>query len=276
MPKLTRLLLLLFAWLALNLPVVAQPTAPQPVPGPAPKLIDSLPRYQEGQAPKLNYRKLDSSRVEARQFDSGQLKEYATDSDFQYDRDLGQDASLMARVLNWLNRGINELFSAGVGEVLKWLMYVVAGVTLVYALVRLFGLDLPLNLNFKNQKPKDMALGVLDENIHAIDFDKQIAAALAKADYRLAVRLHYLRALKKMTDRGLIDWQPFKTNDDYVHELADENLRFGFNRLTLVFDYAWYGEFALDAAGYQSVRAFFDRFEDLVAKARPNAAPKPA
>jgi hypothetical protein len=90
------------------------------------------------------------------------------------------------------------------------------------------------------------------------------------------VRLHYLRALKKMADRGLIDWQPFKTNDDYVHELTDESLRFAFNRLSLVFDYAWYGEFAIDGAAYQSVRAFFDRFEEQVAKARPRIVAKPA
>ena len=83
----------------------------------------------------------------------------------------------------------------------------------------------------------------------------RIAEAEDAGNYRLATRLGYLEVLKHLTDRGLIQWQPDKTNHAYLAELAAGPLREAFRGATRQFEYVWYGELRLNAALYQQARA---------------------
>ena len=64
-----------------------------------------------------------------------------------------------------------------------------------------------------------LAYDTAAENIHEVDFATRLAEAEAAGNCRLAVRLGYLQLLKQLTDRGLIHWQPDKTNHAYLAEL---------------------------------------------------------
>ncbi len=88
------------------------------------------------------------------------------------------------------------------------------------------------------------------ENIHEIDFDAEIEKAVSQHNYRLAVRMLYLKCLKQLSDATLIKWQPEKTNSAYINELNDVVKRTAFKLLTRQFEYVWYGEFAIDGSTF--------------------------
>ncbi|MCY7357559.1 MAG: DUF4129 domain-containing protein, partial [Rudanella sp.] len=100
----------------------------------------------------------------------------------------------------------------------------------------------------------------LKEDIHAINFEQELEIAAEQGNYRLGVRLLYLRTLKQLTDRHLIDWNPNKTNQQYAYEVANQPFATEFNALTRDFDYVWYGDFPVDKAQFEALKADFGQF----------------
>ncbi|WP_034671625.1 hypothetical protein [Epilithonimonas caeni] len=100
----------------------------------------------------------------------------------------------------------------------------------------------------------------LEENIHEINFPQSILKFEKQQDYRSAIRYHFLFALKKLSDKDLINWNPEKTNRDYLKELKDINLKENFSRIIYVYDYIWYGEFDAEEKDYQYFKTYFNKF----------------
>ena len=99
------------------------------------------------------------------------------------------------------------------------------------------------------------------EDIFAIDYPSQIAAAVEKGDHRTAVRLHYLSLLRALSDRQLIDYTQEKTNSDYLFQLSSSHHYKGFFNLTRIFDYVWYGEFQIGRSMYDRLNNEFEQFK---------------
>ena len=78
-----------------------------------------------------------------------------------------------------------------------------------------------------------------NETIYGIDFDAEIAKALAASNYRQAVRYLYLKTLRRLSDAGHINWQPSKTPSQYVYEVQRDEFR----QLTQHFLRVRYGNF---------------------------------
>ncbi|HEY3445736.1 MAG TPA: DUF4129 domain-containing protein [Myxococcales bacterium] len=80
-------------------------------------------------------------------------------------------------------------------------------------------------------------------------------ALAAKGEYRAALRALYLSVLSSLHRRGAIDYDPTRSNWDYVRAFrgALEELP-GFRELTRRFDFGWYGRLGADAQGYDVAR----------------------
>jgi hypothetical protein len=100
-----------------------------------------------------------------------------------------------------------------------------------------------------------------EEDIHKINFDKLIEEATSKKDFRKAIRLHFLKLLKDLTDNNLITWQIDKTNNDYSIELANNKYSSKFKELALLYEYIWYGDFPLDETNFISTILKFKEFK---------------
>ena len=106
-----------------------------------------------------------------------------------------------------------------------------------------------------------------DEEEHlsaSTDYIKLIAQAVTNNNYRLAVRYHYLQTLQKLAAKGEIQFSVDKTNYQYVRELYDKPYKNQFARLTLIYEYAWYGGFATDEILFAAIQTNFKTFNDLV------------
>jgi hypothetical protein len=126
---------------------------------------------------------------------------------------------------------------------------ILVGFLLYFIIKYLMGKDGNFFFGKKNKKV-DINEQELHENIHEINFPESIAKFESKGDYRSAVRYQFLFILKKLSDKKHINWNPEKTNKDYVMELKTEHLKNDFSGLSYIFDYVWYGEFTIDEQAY--------------------------
>jgi hypothetical protein len=210
---------------------------------------------------------LDSSKVELRRFNEQTIAKYSKQKEFIYDDVTPKGLSWWDRFWRWIWHIIEKIFSGGgtstgisklIFVVLKWVLIAAMVVGIVFIIIKILGLDLKvLSGKSKNvEVPYEESL----ENIHEINFDEQIENSLQNSNYRLAVRLLYLKTLKQLSDRQLINWQVEKTNQTYVLEIEDQVIKQEFANITNQFEYIWYGEFFIDKSTFELVNQSFVQF----------------
>lgn len=188
---------------------------------------------------------------------AGQLEKLRAQSEFQYvEPEPAQSSSdsIWSRFWRELWRRIAGLFSGKTYETRgRYVVYTLFAAAFGYVLLRLLRLDVT-GLLGRRGRALPLLYETLVEDIHGIDFATALAQAEQAGNYRLALRLGYLQALRHLTERGLIQWQPDKTNHDYLRELAGTPQAAGFRTLTRQFEYVWYGELPLTARQYPELR----------------------
>ena len=202
------------------------------------------------------------TRLELRDFDEQKIEAYKKSRDFMYDRE-PPGKTPWERFLQWLMRHLDDWLSdSKAGYVFdNYVKYVLIAVVVLVVVKLLLKADITA-LFFRRARAKKM-LGheVLDENIHEMDFDGLIEKTITERDYRKAVRLYYLKTLKQLTDKGLLDWQINKTNYDYQLELSNTAHFQPFRELSLLFDYVWYGEMPIDKEQFGGIQNNFVQFQ---------------
>ncbi|CCH56190.1 hypothetical protein BN8_05510 [Fibrisoma limi BUZ 3] len=233
------LYMLLLGWFVASVPATAQTTKPQPQ------------RVVEGQDDR-------SQRPRVRYPSEDRLSDYRDDRDYQYDSDPAPPDNPLARLWQWIWGKISDfLRSDSYQNVWQYVMLAVIAALVVYLLrkAEVLGFLFP-----GKAQATDLDYETLSENIHAINFDEAIDAAVAQRNFRLAVRLLYLKTLKQLTDQEWITYKPDKTNRQYVYELAGSPLQADFEALTQQFEYVWYGDFPVDEARYAQISSEFRQF----------------
>jgi hypothetical protein len=104
----------------------------------------------------------------------------------------------------------------------------------------------------------------LSKDIFSLEYDDEINKAVAAGNFRLAVRLMYLRTLTDLSEKGLISYTHEKTNSDYLSELSGTAYYKSFFRLTRDFDYTWYGKFELSTESFALVQKDFIQFKQAL------------
>lgn len=234
-------LLLLSGLLALAAPAPAA-AAPEP----APKVVPVPPLPGPAAAPALRR-------------PTERLRALRAERDLTYQEVSAnpEQEGLLRRILRWVLQWLSGFRSTKGGNI-TWntLFYTVAVGLLVFAVLKFLQLDVTRMFG-RSSKAQGLGYELGAENIHELNFPDAIAQAEATGNLRLATRLGYLHLLKQLTDQGLIDWQPDKTNQAYLRELAAARpaLRSPFTEATRQFEYVWYGEFELPPPAYQQLRA---------------------
>lgn len=114
------------------------------------------------------------------------------------------------------------------------------------------------------KKPKPVAEAEeeeVSEDIFEMDFEKAIQKSIDSKNFRVAVRLLYLRTLRDLSNRNLINYTHEKTNSDYLFQLSGTPHYKNFFRLTRNFDYTWYGQFALSQDSFAIIHNDFTSFK---------------
>lgn len=195
------------------------------------------------------------------------IDDFRKDKRFQY-----KDASKITPPPSWFNKIIyqiadlfSKLFSGVVGSgALGFIAILIIIAIIVLIIFKLTGVK--FRSIFGKQKLDTPPINIYTENVHEMEFDALIENALKNKDYRLVIRFMYLKNLKELTDKGIINWNINKTNYSYQHEIKDNNLRSKFLDTTFIFDYVWYGEFPVDEMNFSTAYNELNQFNEMIGK----------
>ncbi|HMK26196.1 MAG TPA: hypothetical protein VK483_09220 [Chitinophagaceae bacterium] len=138
-------------------------------------------------------------------------------------------------------------------QVLLWLLIIGAFVAGIFLYLGLF--------RRKNKPIQSQEEELVTEDIFAINYRKEIDKAEANANYRLAIRLMFLRLLKVMAEKNIIQYKQDRTNLDYLLQLHPTVYYNNFFRITRNYEYSWYGKFEVGEGAYKMIRNDFDQFD---------------
>jgi hypothetical protein len=226
--------------------------------------------YAQQQDTPLNY---DDTTLEKQTISDKDLNTYKADKDFDYTETKKED-SFIDKAVRWLQDILRQFWEAifGIGTatgflyfVFRVLPYILLGV-LVFLLVRFFLKVNSNNLVGKQQAAAQVNYTEEEQIIKNEDINALIQEAINQKNYRLAVRYYYLLSLKHLTESDIIAWQPQKTNEDYVKEINEAEIRLNFTNITRIYDYVWYGEFNIDAQKFEHLKLPFESLNTIVTK----------
>lgn len=143
-----------------------------------------------------------------------------------------------------------------------WLIVIVAFFVIIFLFLKANGISL-----FASNAKKIMITEnteTISDNIFEIDFEAAIDRTIKNRDYRLATRLLFLRLIKTMANKNVIDYSPDKTNFDYLFALSGTKAYNDFAQAVRAFEYVWYGEFALTENQFSTVKQQFDKLQNLL------------
>ena len=193
----------------------------------------------------------ESINKDERGFDRAYLERLNQQDRYDYDRTFEVASNESNALLNF----IAKVFSG-----LAWFFNSVLGYLILAALVGLLIWILIRNsskaLEKKQLKEKERLLEVQPIEVEEKDYNQMIETALRKKDFRMAIRFGFLSCLNYLHKNELISWSIEKTNMDYWLELP-ENCQPVFDRMSILYEKIWYGDFEADKEVYNQLSRTF-------------------
>lgn len=203
-----------------------------------------------------------SEHIDFRIPDESKIDHYKKDSRFNYtveEKGLSRWDVIKYRISHF----INEMFySVGQSGVMGVVVILVIVLILGLIIMKLFGVNFRTLMGKKEIDASE--IDIYTENVHEMDFDALIANALKNKDYRLVIRFAYLKNLKQLSDKDIINWSANKTNYSYQYEINDNMLRSKFLETTLIFDYVWYGEFSVSEEQFSDIYTRMNSLNSMI------------
>lgn len=202
----------------------------------------------------------DSSQINVRCPLADKQKELINNPDYKYDHIAPAPKTMWERFKEWFYKKLEQIFDSKGGaaglQILKYILIAAAIITITLLLLKnnvrslFYGKSASVSIDFKE----------FEKDIHKINFQELISNAVSEKDFRRAVRLHFLKLLKELTDKNLITWKIDKTNNDYSIELSNTLHINKFKELSILYEYIWYGSFELDEANFKATLEKFNSF----------------
>lgn len=197
----------------------------------------------------------------------GELAQKYSGKEFDYPVDRGESVNLLARFVQWILKSLAELFGIDVPPgtllIVEYTVYVLMGVLALYLLVRML-VNESISSLFTKKARSILDIELSQRHIESIDLDALLEDALQGGDYRLAVRYRFLKILKQLSHRDIIEWHFEKTNMDYLGEISQIPLQQEFQKTIYLFENIWYGQQPIDAKGYHKAERQFNALNQMI------------
>jgi len=181
------------------------------------------------------------------------VKKLKTDNDYWY-----ADAEIKKKKKEQLDPTFIPLGQRTWFKTLLWLLII--GGFAAFIIWYLAGND--VSIFKKRQRLAEDKEDEMDtEDIFAINYQKEIDKASKMGNYRLAIRLMFLRLLKDLSQKNIIQYAQGKTNFDYLMQLHPTKYYRDFFRITRNYEYSWYGQFDVTEDMYHIIRSDFNNFD---------------
>jgi hypothetical protein len=201
----------------------------------------------------------DSSKIEVRKPSESVLEKFKSDKEFIYDE--AGSRNWWDAFWTWVGSKLSRLLGTrAFGFFQKYLGYVILVAAIIIVILVLNRSKLR-GLFYFTKENKMPGFKEMKEDINEINFETLISDAVSKLNYRMAIRLHYLKTLKLLSDRKMIDWKINKTNHNYVMEIKETELKKPFVELTYLFEWIWYGELPVEESFFEKTKNRFMNFQ---------------
>jgi len=194
-----------------------------------------------------------------KKFPPGEVNKIKSDDDFWYvDAVFKKQEEKTAESNNSFWEGLFKFFSNPAVKIVLWIVMIAILVSafvmfLANNKIALFGSS-GKKINLDEEK------SAIPDNIFEIDFDLHVNNALKDGDYRMATRLLFLRMLKVMSQKNLLNYSIDKTNMDYLFELNGTRYFKDFAMASRNYEYVWYGNFSITLEQFGNMKNSFDKF----------------
>ncbi len=197
------------------------------------------------------------------------LNEKYTGDEFNYETNTGESQNLLARFLRWLFQGIGDAIGINIPpnilQILEYTIYGLMGLLIIYLLIRVL-INEKFNSIFSKKATSIVDIDLSEHHIEAIDLDALTTSALKNKDYRLAIRYQYLKILKLLSKKEIIEWHFDKTNADYEKEIGEPQIKNEFKKVSYLYEYIWYGEQRIDEAVYSNASSRFVQLNKIISQ----------
>ena len=157
-------------------------------------------------------------------------------------------------------RSFNQNQNSGSGLFLIIMLSIVLAVAVAY-------------LFFRNNKESSITKEYMDDlaptEIPKSELERMLEAAIAKKDFRKAIRIYFIFILKDLTQKEWIVWNKKKTNLLYLREMKGRPFYKSFRKAVSIYEIVWYGKRSVSEEEYHEVEPFFKNIlTDLIAHDR--------
>jgi len=176
-----------------------------------------------------------------------------------HDFDYANDPSLWKKKPKEEENSLQRIFDS---DVFRWLIYILLGSLLIYALYKIISEN---NLRFFYRKPTRLKETPLEEaELPEEDLDQLLKKAVEGKEHRMATRYQYLKTLRHLDRLELIRWHSQTTDEEYVRQMDTRPQGERFRWLTSAYERVWYGKFPLDEHQYARLSQYFQDFHNNV------------
>jgi hypothetical protein len=192
------------------------------------------------------------------------LKKYENNPDFNYKNVPKESDDWITKIKNWINQQLVILSSSKTySTVLDYLYYGLMIAALLLIIRGLIKAD-RRGILFGKVKTNELKIVESEEDIDKINFDELISLAIDSKQYKLAVRYLFLKSLKLLSEKGMIELRNNKTNHQYLSEIKNNQIAEVFRTTTSRFEWIWYGDFPVNEEIVKSSQNDFEKLFVLI------------
>ena len=199
----------------------------------------------------------DSSQVVVRQLDSHFIDVYRSQKEFNYTLP-PPETNFLQRLWIYLEHHFGGwedflvtmplIFKILFGGLTIFLLFIAITTTRIYKLF------------YSDPEIASPEVSFVNRDYQPIDFDEAIFENVSKMQYRLAIRLFYLKIINALRLKDYIHFSKEKTNIDYLLDLTNDDLKSGFHSITTIYNHVWYGELEISQEQYLRFETNFQSF----------------
>jgi hypothetical protein len=191
--------------------------------------------------------------IKIKKFDSKKWKKVVGSTDYQEEPEEEEQEKEQTE-----NSGINIPWANPVLQLVGYAIIIAIVLTILYYVAQHIKIDSRLD---KRPLTADDPMKNV-EHIDELDVNQLLQKSIAEGNFKLAVRLYFLRLLKGLHTGGVIAWKKDKTNRDYLSEIFARNFYFNeVRQLTLAYELLWYGDHTVTNEIYKELFREFDAIQ---------------